>query len=131
MTEYTSLKAPVPVRRGVNQVVGHVGSVLSVSILCTFSGSSTVQPSASCITGPIPLTRLILEIVSGITPFVLNCEENPPPLKYPRLAGSQRVAFRHSLASADVISQNGLMQGSPFNVSLPEKSSADAPELIR
>ncbi len=114
-----------------NHVVGHVGSVLSVNILWTFPGSSIVQPSASCSTGPSPFTRFTLDIVSGITPFVLNWDENPPPLKYPVFAGSQKVAFRHSKASFDVISQKGFIHDSPFRVSLPEKSRAEAPELIR
>jgi len=61
----------------------------------------------------------------------VNCEEKPPPLKYPVLAGDQRVALRHSEASFPVISQKGLMQASPFFVCLPEKSRADAPEFIR
>ncbi len=70
-------------------------------------------------------------MVSGITPFVLNWEENPPPLKYPRLAGSHLVALRHSLTSLSVISQKGLTADSPSRVCLPEKSRDDAPELMR
>ena len=116
---------------GVNHVVGHVGSVLSVSILLTFSGNSTVHPSASWRTGPSPLTRLTLEIVTGITPFVSNCEENPPPLKYPVFAGVHCVAARQADASLPVISQNGLIHASPFLVCLPEKSRDDAPEFIK
>src|SRR4030042_5135841 len=92
---YTSRKGPPGWVRGTNQCVGQVGSVRSSRVLCTASGRSTVQPSATCSTGPRPSTRLRRDIVQGIPPRVRNPEENPPPRKYPVTAGYQDVASRH------------------------------------
>ena len=70
MTLYTSVKAPLPVRRGANQVVGQPGSVRSSRVLCTSAGRSTDQPSATMRTGPSPLTMFRRIMVTGAPPLV-------------------------------------------------------------
>src|SRR4030042_583584 len=78
ITLYTSRKGPPGWVRGTNQCVGQVGSVRSSRVLWTASGRSTVQPSATCSTGPRPSTRLRRDIVQGLPPRGRNPEENPP-----------------------------------------------------
>src|SRR6266480_4775838 len=96
---------------GTNQVEGQVGFVLSSRERCTSSGKFTVKPSAICRTGPSPLTTFKRHIVTGIPPRVVKSVDQPPPGKYPRSEGHQRVASRHRPASSGVISQYGRSAG--------------------
>src|ERR1039457_5165682 len=98
---------------GANQVVGHVGFVRVSSASWTFSGRSTVQPSAICSAGPSPLTRFNRHIVTGIPPLVRKREDQPPPGKYSVMDGCHVTASRHFCASSLVISQNGFITGWP------------------
>ena len=106
ITEQTSLNASfVESRRGTNHVVGQVLSVRLFSMSWISGSKSTLHPSASCSTGPSPLTIFTLSMVIGIPPLVRKLLEKPPPLKYPRSAGYHVVAFRQSFTSFSVISQ--------------------------
>src|SRR5690554_4676864 len=95
------------------------------------SGISTVYPSAICRTGPMPLTRFILLIVTCIPPLERNCEEKPPPRKYSKLAGHHLVAARHFSTSPSLTSQYGFITGFPFLDCLPVPSRAAEPEFKR
>jgi hypothetical protein len=103
-----------------------VGSVLSVNILCTFE--EDLRPSfSSCRTGP-DLDEFILEIVSGITPFVLNVKrllhlENTE-VAVPRVE-PEDIHFILVCSFPE-----SLMHDSPFRVCLPDNRE-QAPELIR
>src|SRR5208282_3664414 len=82
-------------------------------------------------TGPRPAIKLMRDMVTGISPLVKNCEENPPPRKYSTIAGHHLVARRQRSTSSGEISQKGFMVGLPSFVISPVASKVAAPELIR
>src|SRR5215475_12508765 len=95
----------------------------------TLSGRFSVQPSAICSTGPTPFTKLSLDMVTGISAFVIKREEKPPPRKYPKSAAFQVVASIQVFQSTSLTSQNGFITLLPsLSFISPEASTQAAPE---
>ena len=69
----------VEVGEGANQVVGQVELVRASSWSCIAFGSSTLQPSAICSTGPRPLMIFTRVMVNGTPPSRESAPTEPPP----------------------------------------------------
>jgi hypothetical protein len=99
--------------RGANQVVGQVGLVRSSSVVCTWSGRSTVQPSAICMAGPSPLDQVDAAHGHRHAAFGAEARDQPPPRKYSSHAGVPGGGFRQASTSSAVTSHHGFITGSP------------------